>query len=56
MSNAPIWDTLKLVPDGTKLLDGDSRWRKEKEATPVTGSFTHLHLGIDATGLPKGVP
>ena len=53
VSNAPIWDTLKLVPEGTSLLDRDSRWRKEKAETPVTGSFTHLHLGIDGTGLPE---
>ena len=27
-------------------------FRQESMATPRTGSFMHLHLGIDATGLP----
>lgn len=48
VSNASIWDTLKILPseslpseEMTSLTD-----------TPMTGSFMHLHLGIDATGLP----
>ncbi|MEW5302257.1 MAG: hypothetical protein WDW36_005059 [Sanguina aurantia] len=28
-------------------------WRTKSAATPQTDSFVHLHLGIDATGLPK---
>lgn len=48
VSNASVWDTLKLLPPDSM---------REKEATelqktPMTGSFMHLHLGIDATGLP----
>ena len=27
-------------------------FKQESMATPRTGSFMHLHLGIDATGLP----
>ena len=26
--------------------------KEEKMKTPMTGSFVHLHVGIDATGLP----
>ena len=26
---------------------------KQKMDTPMTGSFVHLHIGIDATGLPE---
>ena len=26
--------------------------REQRMETPMTGSFVHLHLGIDATGLP----
>ena len=36
------------VPDGA--LPGD--WRAKAAATPQTGSIVHLHLGIDAAGLP----
>ena len=25
---------------------------EQQRATPMTNSFVHLHLGIDATGLP----
>ena len=49
ISNASIWDTLKLLPNNRvtrKLIEA----RKE---TPECESFMHLHLGIDATGLPK---
>ncbi|MDJ0647827.1 MAG: NAD(P)/FAD-dependent oxidoreductase [Xenococcaceae cyanobacterium MO_188.B19] len=49
ISNASIWDTLKLLPKDRvtrKLIEA----RKE---TPECESFMHLHLGIDATGLPE---
>ena len=26
---------------------------EQQQRTPMTNSFVHLHLGIDATGLPK---
>jgi phytoene dehydrogenase-like protein len=42
-----VWDTLKLVPPGTLTAPPGL------EETPATPSFVHLHLGIDATGLPK---
>ncbi|KAI7837615.1 hypothetical protein COHA_008541 [Chlorella ohadii] len=48
VSNASVWDTMRLLPQGAVSDD----YRKECTATPRTGSFVHLHLGIDATGLP----
>ena len=48
ISNASIWDTTRLLPEGT-LTD---QQRDERMNTPMTGSFVHLHVGIDATGLP----
>jgi phytoene dehydrogenase-like protein len=48
ISNATVWDTLKLLPAGAV----PDEWREEKEATKQCESFIHLHLGIDATGLP----
>jgi hypothetical protein len=49
VSNASVWDTAKLLPPGSV----PDEWRAKGEATPQTGSFVHLHLGIDATGLPE---
>ena len=46
ISNASVWDTLKLLPDNSlsrKLI-------QERKETPECESFMHLHLGIDATG------
>mmetsp|Transcript_40031 Transcript_40031/g.128040 ORF Transcript_40031/g.128040 Transcript_40031/m.128040 type:complete len:467 (-) Transcript_40031:87-1487(-) len=48
VSNVDVWNTMKLLPDGSV----PDEWREEKEATGECGSFMHLHLGIDATGLP----
>jgi phytoene dehydrogenase-like protein len=48
VSNATIWDTLKLLPEG--VLPDD--WRREAEAAPQAESIVHLHVGIDAAGLP----
>lgn len=45
VSNASIWDTLKLVDDFPK------RFQAERQAIPMCDSFMHLHLGIDAEGL-----
>lgn len=48
VSNASVWDTLKLVPAGVlpqKFVD-------KRQATPACESFMHLHLGINAEGLP----
>lgn len=49
VSNASIWDSLKLLPAGA-LSD---RFRQQRQATPECDSFMHLHLGIDATGLAE---
>lgn len=48
ISNAAIWDTLKLLPPGAV----PDEWAESMAATPQCESFMHLHLGIDATGLP----
>jgi phytoene dehydrogenase-like protein len=43
ISNASIWDTLKLLPDGA-VAKG---FVEERQSTPECESFMHLHLGID---------
>lgn len=43
ISNASVWDTLKLLPPGAVT----EHFRK-KQTTPECDSFMHLHLGIDA--------
>jgi phytoene dehydrogenase-like protein len=48
ISNASIWDTTKLLTKGTLSVDEEQL----KMNTPRTGSFVHLHIGIDAMGLP----
>ena len=48
ISNASVWDTLKLLPDGAL----PKSFIQERANTPECESFMHLHLGIDATGLP----
>ena len=47
VSNASIWDTLPLIPDGVL----PKSFIEERSHTPECESFMHLHLGIDATGL-----
>ena len=47
VSNASVWDTLKLLPDGAV----PQRFRAKRQTTPECESFMHLHFGIDATGL-----
>eukprot|EP00903_Cladosiphon_okamuranus_P011352 g10700.t1 len=47
VSNASIWDTIGLIPEGAV----DPKYIEESMDTPDTGSFMHLHLGIDAKGL-----
>nr|ATQ36026.1 prolycopene isomerase-like3 [Scytosiphon lomentaria] len=42
VSNASIWDTLRLVPEGAL----PEEFVKEKEATPQCKSFMHVHLGV----------
>jgi phytoene dehydrogenase-like protein len=47
VSNASIWDTLRLLPEGS-IPDSVRRDRAEIEQTE---SFMHLHVGFDATGI-----
>jgi len=47
ISNASVWDTLKLVPEGVLPPE----YRRQQQATPECDSFLHLHLGIDAEGI-----
>jgi phytoene dehydrogenase-like protein len=47
VSNASIWDTLSLIPEGVL----PKSFIQERVNTPECESFMHLHLGIDATGL-----
>jgi len=47
ISNASVWNTLKLLPDGAL----PKSFMQQRQATPECDSFMHLHLGIDATGL-----
>lgn len=47
VSNASIWDSLKLIPP--EALPAQFR---QRQATPPCDSFMHLHLGIDGSGLP----
>jgi phytoene dehydrogenase-like protein len=48
VSNAVIWDTLKLLPDGAV----PHSYRVKRQETPQCNSFMHLHLGIDTIDLP----
>jgi phytoene dehydrogenase-like protein len=48
VSNASAWDTLKLLPDAARLPA-----LQKRQNLPACPSFMHLHLGIDATGLPS---
>jgi carotene isomerase len=48
VSNAVIWDTLKLLPEGVV----PKSYLINSQETPECNSFMHLHLGIDATDLP----
>ncbi|MGB7440193.1 MAG: NAD(P)/FAD-dependent oxidoreductase [Coleofasciculaceae cyanobacterium] len=43
VSNASIWDTLKLLPEDTL----PKKFRTQRQGTPECESFMHLHLGID---------
>jgi len=45
--NSSVWDSAGLLPQDAPLDD----LRKDWKATPMTRSYLHLHLGIDATGL-----
>jgi phytoene dehydrogenase-like protein len=47
--NAAVWDAMKLLPEGAV----PDEWRSECEDAPQAESIVHLHLGIDARGLPE---
>ena len=47
VSNASVWDTLSLIPEGVL----PKSFIQARANTPECDSFMHLHLGIDATGL-----
>lgn len=51
VSNAVIWDTLKLLPEQFV----PRQYRELGAAMPTCPSFMHLHLGIDAAGLPPNL-
>lgn len=44
---ASVWDALKLLPPGAVPRD----WAAERQATPPSRSFVHLHVGFDSRGL-----
>ena len=46
ISNADIWSTLGLLPEGAA-----ASWCRQRAATPACRSFLHLHLDFDASGL-----
>jgi phytoene dehydrogenase-like protein len=52
VSNASVWNTMRLLPDGAV----PDAYRAESEAAPQCESIVHLHLGIDAKGLPQDLP
>ncbi|MEA5598592.1 NAD(P)/FAD-dependent oxidoreductase [Rivularia sp. UHCC 0363] len=49
ISNASVWDTLKLIPSESI----PQQFIKQRQATPECESFMHLHLGIDARDIPS---
>ena len=51
VSNASVWDTLKLLPPEAV----PKKFLAQRQATPECDSFMHLHLGIDAEGLPQNL-
>lgn len=46
VSNASVWDTMKLLPTGAV----PAQYKQQSQQTPACPSFMHLHLGFDATG------
>lgn len=48
VSNASAWDTFKLMPEETR-----SPSLQKRQNLPACPSFMHLHLGINAAGLPS---
>ncbi len=52
ISNASVWDTLKILPIRTI----SQNFHHERQKTPACDSFLHLHLGINGEGLPSDLP
>ena len=46
VSNASLWDTVKLISDEHVPTD----LQKRNKEMPLNPSFMHLHVGFDATG------
>lgn len=51
VSNASVWDTLKLIPTGAL----PPKFVEKRQATPPCESFMHLHLGVEAKDLPDNL-
>lgn len=49
VSNASIWDTLKLI----EPQNIPQKWQKQATKMTPCRSFMHLHLGIDSANLPE---
>ena len=64
VTNASVWDTMRLLPppgEGGALAPAIAAARAHvgakthagsEQGAPACGSFMHLHVGIDASGLP----
>jgi phytoene dehydrogenase-like protein len=52
ISNASVWNTMQLLPKDLIASIVSPDYIENKMNTPMTGSFVHLHLGINASGLP----
>eukprot|EP00929_Paragymnodinium_shiwhaense_P049709 TRINITY_DN25051_c0_g1_i1.p1 TRINITY_DN25051_c0_g1~~TRINITY_DN25051_c0_g1_i1.p1 ORF type:complete len:642 (+),score=107.03 TRINITY_DN25051_c0_g1_i1:64-1989(+) len=46
--NAAVWDAANLIPQAETGLQ---ELRKDWQSTPMTRSYLHLHVGLDAKGL-----
>ncbi|MEM9946565.1 MAG: NAD(P)/FAD-dependent oxidoreductase [Cyanobacteria bacterium P01_D01_bin.36] len=49
VSNASIWDTLPLIAEEAL----PKKFAEKRQSMPPCDSFMHLHLGIEAEGLPS---
>ena len=50
ISNATVWDTASLLPEGPERVAFNAGIAED--GTRECASFMHLHLGLDAEGLP----
>lgn len=49
ISNASVWDTMRLIPAGAV----PAAYQQEALATPECDSFMHLHVGMDSKHAPQ---